>query len=50
MSPLATYAWNCASVGEGSLPLKPPIAMTGRPVPSWRPAALCEPTAAATQR
>ncbi len=28
-SPSATYSWNCASVGLGSLPLKPPIAITG---------------------
>ena len=31
----ATYAWNCSRVGLGSLPLKPPIAITGRPVASW---------------
>ncbi len=28
MSPAATYALNCASVGESSLPLQPPIAIT----------------------
>ena len=27
--PSATYCWNCASVGVGSVPLNPPIAITG---------------------
>ena len=36
--------------GTGSLPLNPPMAMTGRPVASWQPAAFCDPMAAATQR
>ena len=48
MRPSATSCWNCARVGEGSEPLNPPTAMTGSPVASWRPAAFCDPTAAAT--
>jgi hypothetical protein len=35
MSPSATYCWNCASVGLGSLPLNPPIAITGSSLASW---------------
>ena len=31
MRPSATSAWNCASVGAGSVPLKPPTAITGAP-------------------
>ena len=49
MSPSATYSWNSARVGLGSLPLNPPIAITGSSVASWYPAAVLEPTAAATQ-
>src|SRR5262249_56654113 len=48
--PAATSALNSASEGEGSVPLKPPIAITGSPVASWTPAALFAPTVAATQR
>lgn len=33
--PSRTYFWNCSRVGEGSLPLKPPIGMTGAPEASW---------------
>jgi hypothetical protein len=36
-------------VGLGSLPLKPPMAITGSPVASCTPAAEFDPTAAATQ-
>ena len=47
--PAATYFSNWASVGDGSLPLKPPSGMTASSVASWYPAAAFEPTAAATQ-
>ena len=33
--PEATYSWNTARVGQGSLPLKPPSDITGSPVASW---------------
>ena len=33
--PSATYCWNSASVGDGSEPLNPPIAITGSSVASW---------------
>ncbi len=36
----ATSSWNWLSVGAGSLPEKPPIAMTAVPVDNSRPAAL----------
>ena len=35
ISPSATYCWNSASVGDGSEPLKPPIAITGSSLASW---------------
>ena len=41
--PSATYCWNCARVGDGSLPLKPPIGITGSSVASWKPAARLAP-------
>src|SRR5690349_7986414 len=47
MSPSATYCRNCASVGAGSLPLKPPIASTGRPLSSASPADCIAPLCAA---
>src|SRR5256885_9160954 len=50
MSPAATYALNCASVGAGSEPLQPPIAMTALPLASSSEAALWSPTVAAAQR
>src|SRR6478672_9904672 len=50
MSPAATQAWNCASVGALSPPLKPPIAMTARPLASCSGAALLAPLVAAAQR
>ena len=31
----ATSCWNCSSVGEGSVELKPPTGMTGSSVASW---------------
>src|SRR5579862_4480986 len=46
--PSETSFSNWASVGEGSVPLKPPIGMTDRPVASWYPAASLAPTVAAT--
>jgi hypothetical protein len=49
MSPSAMCCWNSANVGLGSLPLKPPIAITGSWVASWYPAAVFDPTAAAAQ-
>ncbi len=33
--PSATQCWNWANVGDGSVPLKPPIGITGSPVASW---------------
>src|SRR6476646_4532933 len=54
--PPATYQWiffaptscsNRASVGDGSPPLKPPIAITLWPLASWSGAALIEPDVAA---
>src|SRR5690349_14404571 len=50
MSPSATYRWNAARVGVGSVPLKPPIAITGSSLASWYPAACSEPTVASTHR
>src|SRR6266498_58714 len=50
MSPAATYALNCASVGAGSEPLQPPIAMTALPLANSSDAALWSPTVAAAQR
>ena len=50
ISPSATYALNCASVGELSLPVNPPIAITAVSVDSTYSAAVCEPTVAADQR
>src|SRR6266540_1407780 len=47
MSPSATYCWNCAGVGAGSPPLKPPIASTGRPLDSASPADCIAPLCAA---
>src|SRR3954470_17738471 len=47
MSPAATYCSNCPSVGAGSLPLKPPIASTGRPLDSASPADCIAPLCAA---
>ena len=47
---LATYAWNCASVGESSPPVNPPIAMIEAPVLSSRLLAVNDPTLAAAQR
>ena len=44
--PLVTYACSWASVGAGSPPLKPPIAITGRPLlSSIEPASLAPLTA-----
>src|SRR5580658_74969 len=48
MSPAATSFSNCARVGAGSVPLKPPMAMTASPVDSWYPAASLAPTVAST--
>src|SRR5690349_21703881 len=54
--PPALYQWillcatsfsNCASVGDGSPPLKPRMDMTLLPLPSWSGAALIEPFVAA---
>src|SRR5487761_1075213 len=39
---------NCDRVGAGSVPLNPPIAITGSPVASSSGAASCEPVVAAT--
>src|SRR5437764_2945977 len=50
MSPAATYALNCDSVGAGSEPLQPPIAITAFPLASSSAAALWSPTVAAAQR
>jgi hypothetical protein len=33
--PSDTHCWNWASVGDGSVPLNPPIGMTGSSVASW---------------
>lgn len=38
------------AVGDGALPWKPPIAITGFPVASWYPAEFCEPTASIFRR
>src|SRR5262249_56189342 len=48
MSPAATSCLNCASVGAGSPPLKPPIAITDWPLASCSTAAVFEPTDTAT--
>src|ERR1700760_460634 len=45
--PVATYCLNCASVGELSVPLQPPIEMTAFPLDSSSSAALWSPTTAA---
>ena len=45
-----TICWNCASVGALSVPLKPPIAITGSRLASWYGAADVAPTVASVQR
>src|SRR5664279_4483592 len=50
MSPSATYFWNAARVGAGSLPVTPPMPMIALSVPRMYPAADCAPVVAAAQR
>src|SRR5579862_927530 len=49
MRPSFTYCSNWARLGAGSVPLKPPMDITGSPDASWYPAASFDPTAAAAQ-